>query len=235
LPETGAGILITRPEPGASKTAARLVRQGLRPIVAPVLEVRILTGHLPPAARLQAILVASGNAVPALPASHRHLPLLAVGEATASRAAAAGFARVASADGDARALAALAARSCDAMGAPLLLATGSGQGKALAADLRTRGFRVIRRAVYATVPVRALPEPAREALEAGDVTAALFFSAETARHCLLLLRRARLHEAVRSVDALAIGEASAVALQALPWRRIRVAARPTQDAMLALL
>src|SRR5205807_2131790 len=109
LPETGAGILITRPEPGASETAARLARQGLRPIVAPVLEVRILTSHLPPPARLQAILVASGNAVPALPASHRHLPLLAVGEATASRAKAAGFARVASADGDARALAALAA------------------------------------------------------------------------------------------------------------------------------
>jgi hypothetical protein len=37
------------------------------------------------------------------------------------------------------------------------------------------------------------------------------------------------------MDALAIGEAAAVALQALPWRRIRVAARPTQDAMLALL
>jgi hypothetical protein len=37
------------------------------------------------------------------------------------------------------------------------------------------------------------------------------------------------------VDALAIGQAAAVALQALPWRRICVAARPNQDAMLALL
>jgi hypothetical protein len=37
------------------------------------------------------------------------------------------------------------------------------------------------------------------------------------------------------VDALAIGQVAAVALQALPWRRICVAARPNQDAMLALL
>jgi uroporphyrinogen-III synthase len=235
LPEAGAGILITRPEPGASETAARLAARGLRAIVAPVLEIRRLPGRLPPPAHLQAIVIASGNAVPALPATHRHLPLMAVGEATASRARAAGFVRVTSADGDAGALAALAARSCDSKAAPLLLATGSGQGKALAADLRTRGFRVIRRAVYAAVPVRALPEAARETLAVGDVAAALFFSAETARHCVQLLLRARLHEAVRTVDALAIGKPAAVALQALPWRCIRVAARPTQDAMLALL
>jgi hypothetical protein len=37
------------------------------------------------------------------------------------------------------------------------------------------------------------------------------------------------------VDALAIGGPAAVALQPLPWRRIRVAERPTQDAMLGLL
>ena len=191
--------------------------------------------RLPPPARLQAIVIASGNAVPALPAGHRGLPLLAVGDATAARARAAGFARTASADGDARALAALAARSCDPKAAALLLATARGQGRELAADLRARGFRVIRRAVYAAVPARTLPPAARDDLAAGDVTAALFFSAETARHVIRLLRRARLHEAVRTVDALAIGRSAAVALEALPWRRIRVAARPNQEAMLALL
>jgi uroporphyrinogen-III synthase len=235
LPEAGPGVLITRPEPGASETAARVAALGLRPVVAPVLEIRILPCRLPPAGRLQAILTASGNAIPALPASHHHLPLLAVGETTALRARAAGFARVSSADGDASALAALAGQSCDRTAAPLLLATGRSQGEALAADLRARGFRVIRRAVYAAIPVPVLPAAARQALAAGDVTAALFFSAESARHCVRLVQRARLHEAVRTVDALAIGQPAAVALQALPWRRIRVAARPTQDAMLALL
>ena len=63
----------------------------------------------------------------------------------------------------------------------------------------------------------------------------MFFSAATAQTFVLLLQNAGLREVVRSVDALAIGAAAGVALQALPWRRIGVAAKPTQDAMLALL
>ena len=203
--------------------------------MAPLLEIRRLQPILPPSERLQAVLVASSNAVAGLPDSHRELPVLAVGEATAARARAAGFGRVLSADGDARALADLTARTCEARGLPLLLAVGRGQGDELAADLRGHGFHVVRRTVYAAVPVPALPEAARLALTAGTLRAALFFSAETARHCVRLLQRARLHEAVEGVDALAIGQPAAVALQALHWRRIRVAARPTQDAMLALL
>ena len=235
MPDDGPAVLITRPEPGASETAVRVSALGFRPLVASVLKIRDLPWRIPPATELQAIVTASGNAIPALPPSHHGLPLLAVGETTASRARAAGFSQVSSADGDARALAALADEICDHQGAPLLLATGRNQGEALATDLRVRGFRVMRRAVYAAVPVPALSDVARQALAAGDITAALFFSAETARHCVLLIRRARLHEAVRTVDALAIGQPAAVALKVLPWRRIRVAARPTQDAMLALL
>jgi uroporphyrinogen-III synthase len=161
--------------------------------------------------------------------------VLAVGEATASRARAAGFGKVSSADGDAGALAQLAAQNCDIGGAPLLLLCGRHQGITLAADLRTSGFRVIRRVSYAVAPVPRLPPAAGDALRTGTLVAALFFSADTARHFVRLLGRARLHEAVRSIDALAIGKPAAVALQALPWRRIRVATRPNQDAMLALL
>jgi uroporphyrinogen-III synthase len=227
--------LITRPEPGASETAARVVALGLLPIIAPLLAITQKRPHLPPPATLQAVAAASGNAVAALPESHRDLPLLAVGRATADRARNAGFSRVISADGDAGALVELVARTCMPSGAPLLLVAGSGQGAQLARDLRARGFRVVRRAVYTAIPVPALPETARAALAADKLRAALFFSAETARQCVRLLQGARLDEAVHTVEALAIGKPAAVALQALPWRRIRVAARPTQDAMLALL
>jgi uroporphyrinogen-III synthase len=235
LPEAGAGVLITRPEPGASETAACVAELGLQPVISSMLAIRTLRAVLPPAGHVQAILAASANAIPALPQSHRQLRLLAVGEATAARAREAGFAHVSSADGDAAALAALAATICDPAGLPLLLATGRDQGNALAADLRGRRFRVVRRVVYAAVPVPTLSASAQGALADRTLTAVLFFSAETARQFVRLLRRTRLQEAVRAMDALAIGEAAAVALQALPWRRIRVATRPTQDAMLALL
>ena len=235
MPDAGHGVLITRPEPGGSETAARVAALGYQPIAAPLLEIRALRAALPAAERLDAIVVTSGNAIASLPASHHHLPLFAVGAATAARARDAGFAKVSSADGDAHALAELVARSCDRHAGPLLIASGRGQGEGLAADLRARGFRVIRRVVYVAAPTRSLPDAARHAFASGGLGAALFFSAETARQCVRLLQAARLHDAVRSVNALAIGQAAAVALQALPWRRICVAARPTQDAMLALL
>jgi uroporphyrinogen-III synthase len=235
LPDAGRGVLITRPEPGSSDTAARVAALGYQPIVSPLLDIHVMRAALPAAERLHAILVTSGNAIPSLAASHHHLPLFAVGGATAERARDAGFTEVNSADGDANALADLVARSCDRHAGPLLLASGRGQGERLAADLRVMGFRVIRRAVYVAAPVTALPDAARHAFASGGLAAALFFSAETARQCVRLVQAARLREAVRPVDALAIGQAAAVALQLLPWRRICVAARPNQDAMLALL
>jgi uroporphyrinogen-III synthase len=227
--------LVTRPEPAASETAKLVIALGYRPIVAALLEIRPLWTALPPTGRVQAILATSGNAIQVLPSSHRHLPLFAVGEATAGRARAAGFAQVVSADGNAGALADLVAERCVHRAAPLLVATGRGQGRDLAADLRTRGFRVTRRVVYAAVPVAVLPNAARVALASGRLTAALFFSAQTAHQCVRLVRAAHLAKTVQSVEALAIGEAAAVALRALPWRRIRVAERPNQNAMLALL
>src|SRR5690348_946173 len=93
LTDRARGILITRPEPGASETAGRVAMLGYQPVLAPVLTVQSRGVSLPPAERVQAILVTSGNAIPLLPDTHRHLPLLAVGEATAARACAAGFAQ----------------------------------------------------------------------------------------------------------------------------------------------
>jgi uroporphyrinogen-III synthase len=228
-------VLITRPEPGAGETAARITALGLQPMIAPLLMIAQRQANLPPSGRVQAIVATSRNAIPALPASHRHLPLFAVGAATAQHARAAGFEHVTSADGDAQALVALLARSCDRLAGPLLLATGQDQGTTLAANLRACGFRVIRRVVYASLPATILPEPVHRAFAAGTLSAALFFSSETAKTCVRLLRSVRLDHTVATVDALAIGQSTAVALQPLPWRRIRVAAQPNQDAMLALL
>lgn len=235
LSDASASVLITRPEPGASETAERVASLGLLPVVAPLLEINTLSVAWPPSGEVQAILVTSGNAIPALPASHRHLPLLAVGQATALIARQAGFKEVQSADGDAAALADLAERVCRPHGGPLLLATGRRQGHALATELRRRGFAVVRRVVYAAEPVLLLPDTARSALADGTLRAALFFSAETAQAGVRLIDAAGLSDAVRAVDAVAIGQPAAVALEALPWRRVRVAARPDQDAMLALL
>ncbi|HUN39645.1 MAG TPA: uroporphyrinogen-III synthase [Acetobacteraceae bacterium] len=228
-------VLITRPEPGASDTATRVAALGFEPVLSPALQVQAITASLPPVSTVTAALVTSGNAVDALPREWHATPLLTVGDATAARAQAAGFPDVRSASGDADALAALAAREIPAGAGALLLASGRGQGQALAATLRRSGHRVIRRVVYAALPARELTPDAIAALRAGQVHAVLFFSAETARQFIRLARRAGLVPFLGSVDAISIGQPVAVALEAVSWRDIRVAARPNQNEMLALL
>ncbi len=201
--------------------------------MAPFLIIRTLAARLPPPHALQAVLVASGNAAGRLPPAYHALPLLTVGDATAARAAQAGFSAVQSADGDAVALAALAAARLDPAAGPLLLATGRGQSALLAADLRRRGFRVHRRVVYTASRVARFPAAAQTAIGQG-LRAAMFFSTETAESFAHLLPHA-LAPALAGTDALAIGEAAGAALRHLPWRAVRVAVSPTQDGVLALL
>ena len=226
-------VLVTRPEPGASETAARLLDLGYSPVQAPCLEVVARAAHLPSPAGLAAVLATSGQAV-ALPAAYHGVPLFAVGDATARRASAAGFATVHSADGDAADLRRLILRECDPAAGALLLAVGAGQSQSLATDLRQDGFRVLRRVVYAVRPVSRLADAVAAALHRQEVRAALFFSAETAQAFVRLLP-GELRGALAEVDALAIGRKAGAALRVLPWHDVRVALRPTQDELLALL
>jgi uroporphyrinogen-III synthase len=228
-------VLITRPEPGASDTAARVAMLGRMPILAPLLRVEARPVALPRPETLAVVLATSGNAVDALPAGYRGITLMAVGNATARRAQAAGFTAIESADGDAVALAALVRRRVAPTQGTLLLAAGSGQGLTLAGTLRDAGYRIVRRAVYAAIPAAALPEDAAALLRDGQPHVALFFSAETARAYVRLVRRAGLGAALANCDAVAIGEPACMALKGLPWRCVRVAARPNQEEMLALL
>jgi uroporphyrinogen-III synthase len=234
-PGEAAQVLITRPEPGAADTAARVAALGLVPLVVPVLATRPVEAVLPSREGIAAVLLTSSSAIRALLPEYHDLPLLTVGDATAARARAAGFRYVRSAGGDAHDLACLAKTQLQPNARPILLAVGQFQGNALAGDLRSAGFRVRRRVVYSMVPARTLTAPALAALRAGQVRAALFFSAETARHFVHLVQRARVDAALRSVEAISIGQPAAMALGRLKWRRIRVAARPNQDEMLALL
>ena len=85
------GVLVTRPEPGLSETMRALAGMGLAPVAAPLLSVRTRHPVLP--RRVQAILLTSGQAaapLAGLAPGLRALPVLAVGDATAARARAAG-------------------------------------------------------------------------------------------------------------------------------------------------
>lgn len=223
-------VLITRPAQDAARTAERVQALGWTPLLAPLLTIQ--TRSLSHPRHIDAILVTSGNALPAL-AGLEGTPLLTVGDATAARARAMGFQTVFSAGGDATNLAALAQRRCKP-GTSLLLASGAGQGRDLAQALRQSGFRVHRRVAYAAHAVPTLPAAVARALNDGELRAALFLSAETARVFAALLPTA-LRPLLSRVDALAIGPPAAAVLAPLPWRHVRVSLTPTLDGLLTLL
>jgi uroporphyrinogen-III synthase len=231
-------VLVTRPEPAAAETAQRVAALGWRPVLAPALVLAPRPARLPPA---QALLLTSRAAARALPppAGEAAPPVFAVGAATAEEARARGYAKVIAAGGDAASLADLVASRLDPRAGPLLLAVGEGYSLDLAAALRRRGFRVLRRVVYAAAPAGGLPAAARAALAGGEVVAALFFSPRSAECAISALRAAGLAGAIGDMDALAISPRVAAAARAAAapqaWRRIRVANRPDQDSLLQLL
>jgi uroporphyrinogen-III synthase len=234
-----AGVLVTRPEPGAAETARRVAALGWEPVLAPALVLAPRPAERAPLPPAQALLLPSRAAARAVPSAVRAMPVLAVGEATAAEARSHGFVNVAAAEGDAAALASLAASRLDPAAGPLLLAVGAGYGAELAAALRGRGFRVLRRVVYSAEPAASLPEPARAALASEAVVAALFFSPRSAGCAISLLRAAGLAGTLARAEALAISpRVAAVLTAAAPeprWRGLRVAARPDQDSLLRLL
>ncbi|MDE8342984.1 MAG: uroporphyrinogen-III synthase [Acidocella sp.] len=219
-------VLVTRPEPGASITAARLIGMGYEPVVAPCLAISRYTAELPknPAA----IIVTSSQVIPALPERYRNTAIFCVGDATAGRLRAAGFNSVISASGDAKDLTALII--AHRLPGSYLLAVGARHGLALAQQLRKAGFTIIRRTVYAATPARTLPPEVRAALQDGAIATALFYSAESARAFI------RLNPPnTGNITALALSPAVAAALNDLPWTRIRVALAPTEADLLAYL
>ncbi|HEX8263531.1 MAG TPA: uroporphyrinogen-III synthase [Allosphingosinicella sp.] len=100
-------LLILRPEPGASETAARARALGLDPLVAPLFAIRPLEIGAIEAERFDAVLITSANGARHAPAGLTGLPCFAVGESSAAAARRAGFADVRVGPSDGAAVAAL--------------------------------------------------------------------------------------------------------------------------------
>jgi len=225
-------ILVTRPRADGEETAARLARMGHEALLAPLLETRWFDG--PPLALegVAAILATSANGVRALirRTSRRDVTILAVGPQTAQEAQDAGFARIENADGDAIALAAAVPRWVTPAEGALLHVCGEQNEGALAERLESQGYRARREILYVVEP-RPLPQEAVAALRDGMVAAALFFSPRSAR---IFIEQAEAAPLAR-VTACCISPATAKALPPGLFGDIRIAAKPNQDALLALL
>ncbi len=226
-------VLITRPEREATALATALVQRGHAPVIAPLFTLQIL--HPPPdfasaLAAGQAVLLTSANGARALAEANdqRSKPVFAVGDTTAATAEGLGFTSVVSASGDAAALAALVRERLDPAKGSLVHVSGLD----VAGDLSPEGFEVRRFPLYEAREADSLPASAVAALQARALDAAIFFSPRASAVFARLAEEAGVAGACDTIAAVAISPAAAEPLKVLPFQSVRIAARPTRQAML---
>ncbi len=217
-------VAVTRAQPEAERTAERVRALGAEPIVAPLLTI-VPCAYNTNVEGVQALLFTSANGVRAFPdvRGARTRLVLAVGDATAEAARAAGFADVRSADGDAASLTALAKSVLDRRGSKVIHIGGEHAAGDLAGQLHAAGFNVERRVAYVARAAIALPAAFSQVL---DIV--LFHSAHAAE-TFVSLGATRAEQLTAACLSQAVAEAAGKAV----WRRIIVSPAPREDAFLA--
>jgi uroporphyrinogen-III synthase len=215
----GEPVFVVRPEPAQSQTIATLKAAGIDARGIALFQVGALPWQPPSLARIDALLVTSANAMRhggvAL-AALRHLPVVAVGEASANAARVVGFDVAITGTSDAA-----AARDAakDAGYRHLLHLAGRDH-------VALPGVEAI--TLYASDTVDLAPEETA-AFEGATV---LLHSPRAARHLSALIDRD-----ARDRGRIAIGAFSPAVAEAAGdgWRRVAIAAAPTDDALIAAL
>jgi uroporphyrinogen-III synthase len=230
-------VLVTRPEPEASRFAEALRQNGHEPLLAPLLSHASLT---PPAdldARLeqaQAVLLTSVNGARTLAeaTTRRDLRLLVVGDATAEAAESLGFDDTLSASGDVTALAVLVRKQLRPDAGPLLHVGGAVTAGDLVGQLAAVGYTIAHVALYETRLAETLPFDIERALGEGTVDVVTLFSPRTAEAFVKLAARPEIARGLAKTAAVVMSPAGAERVASLPWRAVAVAERPTQEEML---
>ena len=230
-------VLVTRPEPGASRTAERLRAAGHQPVLLPLTTIDPLPAALPPSAKLDAVAVTSANALRHASAevvsAIRHLPCFTVGAETARTAREVGFTKVESAEGDAPALAGLIATRLTA-GSRLLYLCGRLRRPTFEASLAEAGFPVTPLETYETLAAEYTSDDLHTHLGSDHVDVALVHSAEAAISLVRLLHAADTPALSPRPVFLCISPRVAAVLSGEHLETI-VASEPTEASMLSAL
>jgi len=225
-------VWITRAEPGASATAARVDQLGFDPIVAPLLSFRGLDAEV----RIgegEALAFTSINGVERTAAltSERSAPVFAVGDATAQAARAAGFDHVASAGGDVEALAALIIAA-----APHGVLHPSARQTAgdLVGALTRAGIRARKIATYETQTATHLPNAVAEALACKRLAAVLIHSPKAGEAAAASFG-SRGRPSPSAIAVYGLSPACVAPFHRLGFARVLAAGAPTEAALMATL
>lgn len=231
-------VLVTRPEPGASRTMSLLRDRGFEPILLPLTEtVAMPVAADPPEAGAAAVAITSANAVRHAPkeviAALAALPCHAVGKRTAEAARKSGFLSVSEGPGDAEALADSLAG--DVPGKTIVYLCGRVRFPAFEQRLEAAGVPVQAVETYDTLAVDYPDEAVLARLSGQPADAALLYSAKAAQALQALTSRPTLQELFEKTWFFALSARIAATLDGTAGTRLRIAEQPDEETLLALL
>jgi uroporphyrinogen-III synthase len=230
-------VLVTRPHPGATKTAERLLRNGFLPMVLPLTKIVPLPVKKPKG-EFDAVAVTSANALRQAPDKVLQpllaLPCFVVGEATAAAARARGFETVTAGDRDG---ASLAQTVCEELctGARILYVTGRVRTPDFEHALRKLGLHFKPVVTYDAVLVSYSTEFLVEFFGKGEIDYCLLYSRRGADEFLRLTSRTEIVHHFDNTSIFCISSRVANALVGVDKALIHVAVRPDEDVLFDLL
>lgn len=226
-------VAVTRPEVDGERSARALRAHGHEVLLAPLMRLEPIAADL--AGDWGAVVITSANALTAIARNPvcpelQKLPLFAVGRRSA--AAAAGFAQIFSAEGDATDLVRLIVR--EHRGGTLLYLAGEDRAADLVGELAMRGIRADMRIVYRAVTAP-FPPHLIAALRDSSIDAALHFSRRSAQNYIAGAHAAGITGPALHIRQICISEQVAEPLRGAGAKRVEVAPQPNERALIGLL
>jgi uroporphyrinogen-III synthase len=230
-------VLVTRPQPGATRTSERLLCSGFLPLVLPLTEIVSLPAKKA-AGKFSAVAVTSASALrqasdealrPLL-----NLPCFVVGEATAAMARARGFETVTTGDGDGASLAqTVIEESC--AGARILYLTGRVRAPDFEHALRTGGVHFRTLMSYDTVSVSYTTDFLLNFFNRGKIDYCLLYSRWSAEEFVRMLGQVEIAHHLDNTSILCLSNRIADVLSGLGRVSVCVANKPNEDALFELM
>lgn len=230
-------VLVTRPQPGADRTAERLRTLGFEPVVMPLTETVALP-HVLPEVTPDLVLATSPQAfrhlAPQIAGSISGIPLRVTGKATAASARQAGFLDVKETGGDvSRLMASLSPMIVP--GVRILYLAGHVRRPELEQHLAARGASLTVIEVYDTLSVSYSTDKIRTLNTDGELAAVLLTSVNCVTRLRELTGEPEVGQAIGNAVLICLSNRIAEAARTLFSNAVLVASVPTEDALLDCL
>ena len=230
-------LLLTRPRSDDDTLPAMLEQHGHQVTHVPLLEVEFLPPAAIDATLYQAVVATSSNALRVLAPNHSlaHLPLYAVGAATARTGRDKGFGNITSGKAGASELAMKLSASLTPGRGSILYLRGEDVAFDLAASLREAGFSVDSLKTYKTVQATELGRAAIADLADGRIGGVVLLSPRTSDVYVHLARQNEIGNGLKSIAHFCLSDRVAAPLAGLGINIIHVPGHPNLQELVALI